>query len=172
MDLTIEQGATLRDDIIESTDPDVVAARGGGVVGRNDTELARLYNLASAKIVWRTNVTRAELYHQVSAEGTSWNWTTYKAQSVTEQNAWTQMFMGDEANFSLDNLRAGVDAIFSGAGGPAAQRAHVSAVAKRPATRAEALFTTGTGTLASPGKLVVEGTLTPADVGRAMNQQE
>ena len=170
MQLTEPQLATLKAAILASADPAVIAAIGGGQVGRNDTELARLYNQQAASYVWRTDVQRAEIYHQTSAQGTAWNWTTYKAQNVTEQNAWTQMFMGDTADFSLPNLRAGVEAIFSGAGAPALQRTHVSNIAKRFALKAEAIFVTGgVGTFADPATLspTAIGEVTIDEIGRA-----
>lgn len=127
------------------------------------TSLRVWLNTAGTFIVWRTNVTRADIYHSTSAEGTTWNWTTYKGQAVAEQNAWTQMFMGDVANFALPNLRAGVDAIFSGAGAPATQRAQVAAVAKRASTRAEQSLASGTGTTGTPGTMTYEGLLTEVE---------
>lgn len=130
----------------------------------DDAGLAAYFNASSVThIVWRTDVTRAQIYHTTSGEGTTWNWTTYKNQSIAEQNAWVQMFMGDQADFSLPNLRAGVDAIFSGAGGPATQRAHVAAIAKRVATRAEKALATGTGTLAVPATMTFQGQVTTAE---------
>lgn len=103
--------------------------------------------------VWRTVVTRAEIYHRVSLEGTSWNWTTYKNQSVAEQNAWVQMFMGDEADFSLPNLRSGISAIFAGSAQANAQRDHVLATGKRSATVYEKVLSTGAGSVATPATL-------------------
>lgn len=174
MQLDAAQRTTLRNDIQNSTDPAVIAARGNGAdIGRDDTTLAAIYNAPSSKVVWRTDVARADIYHQTSVAAlaggtpTTWNWTTYKSQNVSEQNAWVQMFMGDLADFSLANLRAGVDAIFSGSGAPAAQRAHVAAIAKRYATRAEALYTTGDGSVATPATLGPQGALTPSDIGAA-----
>lgn len=111
--------------------------------------------------VWRTSVSRADIYNNTSSEGTNWSWTTYKAQAATEQNAWTQMFMGDQANFAQTNLRAGVSAIFGAAN---AQTAHVLATAKRSATRAEQLFANGLGTVSSPANLSFEGVLSSEDV--------
>ena len=119
--------------------------------------------------VWKTAVARQEIYDQVSPDGTSWNWTTYKNQSATEQNAWVQMFMGDRANFSQDNLRAGVAAIFSGSAQANAQRDHCLAMGRRKATRAEKLFATGTGSGGSPAKMVIEGNLSLGDVSAARN---
>lgn len=122
---------------------------------------------APAWIVWRTNVTRGEIYHLTSAEGTTWNWTTYKNQGVSEQGAWEQMFMNDEANFALPNLRAGVAAIFTGSAQANAQRDHVLAVAKRSATSGEKCLSTGTGSTASPATMTFEGALTYPDVQAA-----
>lgn len=117
--------------------------------------------------VWRTDVTRAEVYHSTSPEGTTWNWTTYKAQSVPEQGAWVQMFMGDAADFGLPNLRAGVSAIFTGSAQQNAQRDHVLSVAKRKANRAEKIFATGVGSLAAPATMVIEGELTYQTIQQA-----
>jgi hypothetical protein len=119
--------------------------------------------------VWRTDVQRAQIYHLTSSEGTSWNWTTYKNQGVAEQNAWTQMFMGDVANFALPNLRAGIGAIFTGSAQANAQRDHCLAIGKRRANRAEKLFAVGAGTLALPSTMGFEGALTYQEVEQARN---
>lgn len=125
----------------------------------NPTALRDWLNSASSFVVWRTNVQRAEIYHQTSSEGTTWNWTTYKNQSQTEQGAWVQMFMGDQADFSLPNLRAGVSAIFTGSAQANAQRDHVLAIARRAATHVERVLGTGTGTLPAPGLLTFQGSV-------------
>lgn len=138
------------------------------VQANNEQAIADYYNVTGTVYVWRTNVTRSEIYHRTSEVATTWNWTTYKNQTVAEQNAWVQIFMGDEANFALPNLRSGVDAIFSGAGAAAAQRAHIAAIAKRFASRVEALFATGLGTNASPSVMTFEGSLTAQDIADTM----
>ena len=92
----------LRTKLQAETNPAIVAARDA----RNDTECANLLNAATASVIWRNNVTRAEIYPRASdatlagGSATTWNWTTYKQQSVTEQGAWTQMFMGESADFT------------------------------------------------------------------------
>ncbi len=48
-------------------------------------------------------------------------------------------------------------------------KAAILAAQKRAATKAEALFATGTGSDASPGTLIWEGTLSVDDVSRALN---
>ena len=117
---------------------------------------------------FRTNVTRADIYHQQGPEGTSWSWQTYKAQNVAEQNAWVQMFMGDVADFSLPNLRAGVDAIFTGTGAAAAQRAHVHSIGRRQSTVAEKLLKKeGEGSTVSPAVMGFEGEVSIDDILQA-----
>lgn len=120
--------------------------------------------------VWKTAVSRAEIYNTqndlpVSGAQTGfWNWTTFKNQGATEQTAWIQMFMGDQANFSAQNIRDGVAAIFTGSAAANAQRDHVLAIGRRHATRAERVWATGIGSTASPGTLTVEGKLEYTDL--------
>lgn len=123
--------------------------------------------------VWRTNVTRSEIYNNQNDVGVSpddfWNWATYKAQAAVEQNAWTQMFMGDQADFSKSNLRAGVASIFSGSAPQTKQLAHILAIGRRKARRIEKTLATGTGSTASPAVMGYEGTITYSDVETARN---
>lgn len=77
------------------------------------------------------------------------------------------MFMGDRADFSKPNLRAGIAAIFTSAS--AANAAHALAIAKRTANNVEKLFkTAGTGTTLDPATLGYEGSITFMDVVNAM----
>lgn len=114
--------------------------------------------------VWRTAVARADIYNVTSDLPSDWDWTLYKNQGVAEQNAWVQMFMGDQADFSKANLRAGVAKIF-GAGN--ANNAHVLAVARRLARRIEQILATGTGSTATPATMNAEGTITGDQVDLA-----
>lgn len=106
--------------------------------------------------VWRTNVSRSMVYTLTDNEGGTFNWTTYKNQGATEQNAWVQMFMGDEADFSQDNLRAGVAAIFTGSAAATAQRDHILSIGRGKATRFQKVFATGTGSTGAPAKFGVD----------------
>lgn len=139
-----------------------------------NTVISNAYNAPASPDfwVWRQNVTRTEVYHLTSAEGTNWDWTVFKNQVVAEQNAWLQIFLNDEANFSLPNVRAGADAIFSGAGAPAAQRTHIKAIAKRRASRGEKLFANvsgGNGAQATPATMTTNTPITQQDVDSARN---
>ena len=157
MSLTLAQRATLKADIL--VNPDALAAYELG-----DTQaLADLYNAQAAPAywVWRPDVSRADIYHGTGPDGTTWNWTTYKNQGVSEQNAFIQMFMGDLVNFALANVRAGIGAIF---GAVNAQTAHCLGVGRRLASRVERLFGVGTGSTASPAVMSVIGPLSAGDV--------
>lgn len=162
--LTPAQLATLKADIL--ADP-VLAAIPNNADGH--FAIAAIYNLIVSPDywVWRTAVSRSEIYNDVSPAGTSWNWTTYKNQGATEQNAWTQMFMGDVANFAKQNLRDGIGAIFTGSAQANAQRDHCLAMGRRKAKRAEKLFATGNGSTSTPSTMVFEGNITANDVEQA-----
>jgi len=92
--------------------------------------------------VWATDVSREDVYNTTSDLATTWNWTTYKNQSVTEQNAWTQIFMGDQANFAQLNVRVGIGSIFTGSAAANNQRDHCLNVGRRLATVVEKLLST------------------------------
>ena len=152
----------LKAAIAAETDPTFVALRNNGA----EQPMADWYNAASTFYCWRTNVSRSEIYNLTSDAGTTWSWTFYKNQSNTEQGAWTQMFMGDQADFSQDNLRAGIDVIFTSAS--SANGTHAKNIGRRVATRAEKVFATGTGTSATPGKFAWQGALTAQDISDAL----
>ena len=155
--LTTVQRTTLADALRADTDPDVVAA----LAIRNDTELTRLYNLSSTFVVWRTNVPVAEYRDALT-------WTEVDGLTAGKARIWEWvtglMTMPLQANKLA--VRQGLADCWAA---NSTTRASLLAVAKRFATKTEKLFTTGTGTTATPGDLVVEGTLTTEDVGRALN---
>lgn len=160
--LTTAQIATLKADILaKSASGQPLEALFNA---QNWDGIADFYNaLASPDFwVWKTSVSRSDIYHSTSADATTWSWTIYKNQSVAEQNAWVQMFMGDIANFALANLRAGVAVIFSGAA--SANNTHCLAVGRRKAEVIEKLLSTGTGSTASPAVMNFEGVISGRDV--------
>jgi hypothetical protein len=166
--MTPQQLTTLKTAIL--ADGTLAQHAANGAVG---AIVAAFNDLAAPDFyVWRTRVTRAEIYHQTSAELSTFNWQIFKAQSVSEQGAWREMFMGDQADFSLPNLRAGVANIFTGSAQQNAQRDHILAIAKRKAKRAEKLFADtsggGTGAQATPATLTFEGEITAGDVEGAL----
>lgn len=155
MALTTAQKATLKTNILSITGPGSPAEM---YTDGNLSGLADYYNVTASPDfwVWRTNVSRAEIYNTASPTGSFWDWTTYKNQGASEQNAWTQMFMGDAADFSRQNLRDGIGKIFGAAN---AQTTHCLAMGRRLATRLEKVLATGTGSAASPAVMGAEGAL-------------
>lgn len=169
MTLTSAQRATLKAFIQGD------ATLNGFFVAGNFDALANALNaLASPDFFcWRSLVTEAEMYDKTSADGTTWSWTQYVAQTPQEQGAWVRMVsMRGGLNPSLANVRAGVAAIFSGgAAGPTAQRTHLLAIGKRKATVAEkAIADTsgGNGASATPAVFGSEGTVSPGEIGGIM----
>jgi len=120
-------------------------------------------------IVWRTSVREQEFTDDTSSEGTTWSWPAFIARSVGEQAGWNAMFRNGSINAAKANVRQGFVDIFSGAQNSApAQRAHCAAIAKRKANRLEKLFATGAGSTASPATMVVEGSVSYAELVSAM----
>lgn len=113
------------------------------------TEVTDWYNalVNPAYWVWKSAITRSEVYHKVGPDGTVWVWNTFKAQSITEQNTWTQMFMNDIAAPYLLTFREGVFNVFSGSAQQNTQRAHVLASFRRQARRWEQVLATAVVTV-------------------------
>lgn len=158
MALNESQRATLAADIRGSSDPDVIAALGI----RNDTELTRLYNLDSTFIVWRENIEPDEY-----REALDWteidNLTAGKAR-IWE---WITQNMTFAINATKTNVRQGLNNAFQSSTN---SKSGLLAIAKEPASRAETLYATGTGTDANPGVRGFVGDITTLDVGLALNE--
>lgn len=172
MVLTTAQKQALRADILAAVDQPTITAR----TAQDWDTVAAIYNalVSPAFWSWRSSVTRSEIYTKQNdlaisgAQTGFWEWDTFKAQTVTEQNTWREMFMGDQANFAAANIRNGVAKIFTGTAANNAQRDHCLAVGRRQVTRLEKLFSTGTGSTASPATMAVEGNVTAQQVSDAM----
>lgn len=158
MALTEAQRTTLANDIRNSTDPDVVAA----LAIRNDTELARLYNLPSAFIVWRESIEPIE-YREAMV------WTEVDGLQTGKARIWEwitqQMTMAIDATKA--NVRAGLAEVFQA---NQSTRGQLLAIAKEVCSVAEELYATGTGTDADPGVRDFVGTITTQDIGQALNE--
>ena len=156
--LNSAQLATLRAEILASSDPAVVAAR----AIRNDSGLAEIYNANTTTIVWKSSVTAAAVGEAMRSS---------EVAGLTTANTNRLMVMvqysGGAFSPSRADTRAGFDDVFSGAGGVQTRTA-LLALWKRPARRIEALFC-GVGTDAVPAILVVEGVLSAGQIGDAMN---
>lgn len=162
MALTPEQLQTLRTAI--DADP-VLSAYLNNSDG--NFEIARILNLPSspAVIVWRTSVT----WDEIMLNGM--DWARVDNLSVGAARVWDWMFQNSARAFnpSKPNIRTGIEAVWKGTAADLAVRAAVYGHCKRTATRAEALFATGTGTTESPATMAFEGAITYALVEQARN---
>ena len=107
-------------------------------------------------VVWRSDVTEAEVVGDTSAEATAWDWTVYAALTRSEQGAYERMFASGTVDAGKPNIRQGFADVFNGPSG-ADQRVHMAAISKRLANDIESLFAVGTGTTGDPATMKVEG---------------
>lgn len=159
VDLTAPQLETLKAAILsEPSLADEVAAGANG-------DIAVFFNLPSNPefIVWRTNITREEC----STDG--FDWAQVDNLTVGQARIWDWLFADGSANPSEPGVRAGIAEAWKGTAAKLAVQAFVLGKAKRTATRFERLYATGTGTTATPGLLVVEGTLPLEQVAEALS---
>jgi len=155
--MTPEQLAALKVAVL--ADPTLSA------VGRNDTELARLLNLPTSFVGWRTNVT-------IDETGNAWQGTDIDGMSSLNMQR-LQLLLSSTTTGVFDMSRADRRAGFEnpfGANVNNASRVAMRAAWKRFATRAESVFATGTGTDATPGLFGFEGSVSINDIGQMWNQ--
>lgn len=120
--------------------------------------------------VWKTRLSEKEIYES-TVDGVTWNWATYKAQTVQDRDSWSRMFAPGIVNPSLANTRAGWTAIFGGQGVSATQVNYLLALARQAARRIEALLVvpaSGNGSTTTPATMRYEGTITDYDVAHAL----
>ena len=159
MALTTAQSTTLAAHIRASTDGDVIAA----LAIRNDTEMARLYNLETAFVAWKPSVTVDEI-------GMAFDYAEV-ANKTSGDNERLQVFRAyntDSVDPSRLDIRDFFDDVFSAAGG-VNTRAALAILWTRFVTVTEEIFTTGTGTQGDPGTLDFVGTVSSTDIGQALN---
>jgi hypothetical protein len=134
-------------------------------IGRNDTEMARVLNLPTAFVVWRTQVNQDEIMQN------GFDWVRVDNLSIGKARIWEWLFDNDQRsiNPSKANVRAGIDEAWKGTAADLAVRAAVYVHCKRPATRAEQILGSGTGTDATPGLLTFEGSVSINDIGEMWN---
>lgn len=159
--LTNAQLLTLMAAILNETNPTFVGYRNAN----DKPSIAAWFNdpTTPAWVVWRTSVSRRSIM-----ANPAFDWTRVDNLSVGKARIWDQMFSIGDIDASQANIRAGIDATWVGTAADLAVRAAVYVQCKRPATKFEKLYTTGTGTDASPATLVIEGNLTSDHVGEAL----
>jgi len=154
--LTTEQKATLKTFIQGVPELNTLYVDG------NLDGLAAGLNATASPVftVWRSSVEKKDVVQGVSREGTSFIWAGngFISRSAGEIECWNQLFNSTlTMNPSLPNVRQAFLDVFSGTGNAALNRTHLAAVAKRNASVIEKLFATGTGSLAAPATMVIEG---------------
>lgn len=115
-------------------------------------EIIRVFQLDAVPLfnVWRTSVPVSE----IMANG--FVWTAVDNLLTGKARIWEWMMSQGSIDASKSNIRQGLVDAF-GAGTPMALG--IEPHLKRPATRLEKLFATGTGTVVAPGLTVVTGSL-------------
>lgn len=158
MALSQERLATLKADILADPILSVWAA-----TGRMAQGIADAYNLdaSPAWVVWRTNVSSDELYNAIFETNGGLQ---LDALTASKRDSLFKL-IDRELNASIPAARANVDDY---CGSQNNLKAALQAVQKRNATRAERLFSTGTGSTASPATMSFEGALTYQDVEAAL----
>lgn len=140
--LTPQQRTTLAADI--ASNPALVAMQAAGNMGG----LTGHYNATDATwTVWRT----AAPIDDIMRNGM--DWARVDNLSVGKARIWDWMGRLGTLNCSRPNIRAGIDATWVGPAADLAVRATVYTHCKRFATRFERLFSSGTGSDASPATM-------------------
>jgi hypothetical protein len=158
--MTPAQLQTLRTAIDAETDAAFVTAR---TLGQTSV-MAGFYNSDSAFIVRRKRVNSSEI-------GPVLNYVAVSSLTTANRDrATTFLFLNPQSFEPTPDIESYWDSTFSGALGGQGQatRDALSALWRRAATRGEALYATGTGTTATPGTLVFEGTISDANIGAAL----
>jgi hypothetical protein len=167
--MTPAQLQTLKTALLATSDPalfELVSTR------RDEAVTAYINEPATpAFYVYKALLSRHEILTGTSDDGTTFAWAAgaYITRSQGERDAFREMFNDSgTVNPALPAIQAAFADIFSGAGG-AGNRAHITALSRRTASIFERIFTTGTGSKASPGVVVVEGPARESDVSAALN---
>lgn len=163
--MTPQQLTTLKAHILASTDPAVVAARGNGAdIGRNDTELARLYNLPASPTTaaWLREASARQIF-----EATNVN--LYDNVAAGKRDAWRMLMDFAPVDFGRNARRNTVVDVWSAQ--TANQRNAVLNGLTEPATVAQVVLG-GTNDTAEGVTALTRnfwGQVTIADIGAAMN---
>lgn len=141
------------------------------IAATDDAALAAYLNEAALPPywVWRTNVTEIEIQSATSVDSTTWDWGEYMEFQRNIQATWERIFYYGAADFSKANIRTGLINLFEPED---TNIAHLTAIGRRPATRAEQLLATGvgSGSAGDPDVMSFEGTITTTDIAHAFGR--
>jgi hypothetical protein len=162
LQLTTEQQTLLRNYVLADPVFSVLPANNSSAL-----QIAEALNLPTnpAFIVWKTNVTKAEI-----TKDPGFTWTLVDNLTVGKARIWDWLF--DNASSSIDpsssHIRAGIDECWKGTAQMVAVRDAILALCKRTANGIEKILSTGTGSTVDPAVLSAQGTLVYLDVVKAM----
>lgn len=134
------------------------------VANKDATLIANYYNVIASPdyTVWVTNVSVDEIMREIM------DWARVDNLTVGKSRIWDWMSRLGRFDSSKANIRAGIDAAWVGTAADLAVRAAIYTHCKRLATRAEKLFSTGTGSVPSPATMEHEGNIYDLDVQNSM----
>ncbi len=160
--LTPAQMQALKDNILADPVMSVKPANSDG-----SWDIAVLYNqtVAPSFYVWRTDVPVEEIVKN------GFDWAQVDNLTVGKARIWDWLTKVGYINASKINVRAGIDECWKGTAALVSVRDVIYTHLYRPATRIEKLFSTGTGTIASPAVMNFEGVISYIDVDQARNLQ-
>lgn len=157
-DLTQPQRVTLKAAIL--ADPVMAALAAQGAPAAIAEALNT--NADPVFVVWKTNVSVDEIMRN------GMDWARVDNLSVGKARIWEWMGRLGAFNCARPNIRSGIDATWAGTAADLTVRATVYTHCKRPATKLEKVFATGTGTDADPATMTVEGRIEWPDVQAAL----
>ena len=169
MALTPNQLTTLKADIL--ADPALVALK-DTPDGRADIATAYSVPASPDFWVWKSYLTKSDAVNSTSQDNTTFTWAGngFISRSLNEIAAWENIWNSSgTVNPSLAQVRAGFVAIFTGGGNATLNLTHLTAMARRKATRIEKLLASGSGSTGSPATMGYEGAITAGDVQTALN---
>lgn len=136
------------------------------VIQGQDGCVADWLNSPSAFVVWRTSVSKEEIYRSAD-----WDWTRIDNLTTGEARIWQEMFDNNAKSFnpSFAKVRAGIEEAWKGTAADETLKTNsIYPKCKRNATQAEAVFATGIGTSVSPGTTTWEGRVSETDVAQIL----
>lgn len=136
------------------------------VAASEDQLIANAYNVPASPDfwVWKTSVSAKEYTGANSIVWTEINTLPAGKVRIFE---WLSGGLTRDINPADPNVRAGIDEAF----GPSSTTlTNLRVIERRLATRAERLFATGTGSIASPGTLTFEGRLFGRDIAQVFGR--
>ena len=166
MALTIEQSAALKAFIAADPTLSLIPQTADGAF-----DIAAQLNLPASPTfyVWRSSVQIADIMQN------GFDWTRVDNLTIGKARIWEFMTAAGTLNPARPTVRAGFEACFSVEAGDATTRQAIYDHSTRPASRAEKLYATGTGSAPTdhgvgPATLVFEGHLIYQDVLAAWAQ--